>query len=37
VAIINYCPPFKGPFMQDDNITDIHTYLRLCGRPHNLK
>ena len=23
--------------MKDDNITDIATYLRLCGAPHNLK
>ena len=21
--------------MKDDNITDIATYLRLCGAPHN--
>ena len=23
--------------MKDDNITDIATYLELCGTPHNLK
>jgi superfamily II DNA or RNA helicase len=28
VALINSKPPILEPFMQDNNITDIHTYLR---------
>ena len=25
------------PFVKHANITDISTYLQLCGRPHKLK
>lgn len=27
-------PAERGHSMPHDNITDIYTYLRLCGTPH---